>query len=91
MLIRDGAIAHARLADHVGANPSTLGGLPSIMNPSTGLGLQMLNGEVTRQGMMISYDNVFSWMALSVMLLAPLILILKPAPRIPMDREVHVD
>jgi hypothetical protein len=41
--------------------------------------------------MMISYDNVFSWMALSVMLLAPLILILKPAPRIPMDREVHAD
>ena len=54
-------------------------------------GLQILNGEVTRQGSMISYDNVFSWMALSVVLLAPLILILKPAPRIPTEVEVHAD
>jgi DHA2 family multidrug resistance protein len=91
MLIRDSALAHSRLADHIGAHPSTLTGLPAVMNPSTSLGLQILNGEVTRQGTMISYDNVFSWMALSVMLLAPLILILKPAPRIPMDREVHAD
>ena len=91
MLIRDGAIAHSRLADHLGTNASSLTGLPPAMNPSTGLGLQILNGEVTRQGMMVSYDNVFSWMALSVMLLAPLILILKPAPRIPMEREAHAD
>jgi DHA2 family multidrug resistance protein len=92
MLIRDGALAHARLADRItGGDPAIRALLPPIMDPSTGQGLQVLNGEVTRQGMMISYDNVFSWMALSVMLLAPLILILKPAPRIPMDREVHAD
>ena len=89
MLIRDSAVAHARLADHLAAADRSL--LPSIMDPSSGLGLQILNGEVTRQGTMVSYDNVFSWMALSVLLLAPLILILKPAPRIAMDREVHAD
>jgi MFS transporter, DHA2 family, multidrug resistance protein len=91
MLIRDSAIAHSRLTDHIGANPSVLGGLSPMMNPATGAGLQILNGEVTRQGTMVSYDNVFSWMALSVMLLAPLILLLKPAPRIPMEREVAAE
>ena len=89
MLIRDSALAHARLADHLPAADHSL--LPGMMNPANGLGLQILNGEVTRQGSMVSYDNVFSWMAVSVLLLAPLILILKPAPRIPMDREVHAD
>jgi DHA2 family multidrug resistance protein len=91
MLIRDSAIAHSRLTDHIGANPSVLGGLPQIMDPATAGGLQILNGEVTRQGTMVSYDNVFSWMALSVMLLAPLILLLKPAPRIQMGHEVQAD
>jgi DHA2 family multidrug resistance protein len=92
MLIRDSALAHARLADHlVGGDPMVRAALPPMMDPSTSTGLQILNGEVTRQGSMISYDNVFSWMALSVILLAPLILILKPAPRIPMEMEVHAD
>jgi hypothetical protein len=40
---------------------------------------------------MISYDNVFSWMALSIVLLLPLIIILKPAPQIPMEREVAAE
>ncbi|MDB5417527.1 MAG: EmrB/QacA family drug resistance transporter [Phenylobacterium sp.] len=92
LLIRDSALAHARLADHlVGGDPVVRAALPPMMDPSTSAGLQILNGEVTRQGSMISYDNVFSWMALSVILLAPLILILKPAPRIPMEMEVHAD
>ncbi|MDB5495208.1 MAG: EmrB/QacA family drug resistance transporter [Phenylobacterium sp.] len=92
LLIRDSALAHARLADHlVGGDPVARAALPPMMDPSTSTGLQILNGEVTRQGSMISYDNVFSWMALSVILLAPLILILRPAPRIPMEIEVPAD
>jgi len=92
MLIKDSALAHARLAERiVTGDPTVRAALPQIMDPSTSGGLQILNGEVTRQGTMVSYDNVFSWMALSVMLLAPLILLLKPAPRIPMGREVQAD
>jgi DHA2 family multidrug resistance protein len=92
MLIRDSAMAHQRLTERLaGGDPLVRGVLPSIMDPSSPQGLQILNGEVTRQGTMVSYDNVFSWIALSVVLLAPLILILKPAPKIPMDREVAAD
>lgn len=92
MLIRDSAIAHQRLSERIaGGDPVVRGFLPSIMDPTHPQGLQILNGEVTRQGTMVSYDNVFSWIALSVLLLAPLILILKPAPKIPMEREVAAD
>jgi DHA2 family multidrug resistance protein len=92
MLIRDSALAHARLAERfTSGDPAVRALLPPAMDPSTGLGLQLLNGEMTRQGTMISYDNVFSWLALSVVLLAPLILLLKPTPNISMDREVHAD
>jgi len=92
MLIRDSALAHARLSERIAVNDAVVRStLPSFMDPTTAGGLQVLNGEVTRQGSMVSYDNVFSWMALSIILLLPLIVILKPAPRIPMDREAHVD
>jgi DHA2 family multidrug resistance protein len=92
MLIRDSALAHARLSERIAASdPVIRSTLPKALDPSTSLGLQALNGEVTRQGSMVSYDNVFSWMALSIVLLLPLIMMLKPAPRIAMDREAHVD
>jgi DHA2 family multidrug resistance protein len=92
MLIRDSALAHARLSERIAVNdPVVRSTLPRIMDPSTSGGLQALNGEVTRQGSMVSYDNVFSWMALSIILLLPLIAILKPAPRIPMEREAHAE
>ncbi|HEX3699064.1 MAG TPA: MDR family MFS transporter [Phenylobacterium sp.] len=92
MLIRDGVLAHARLSERLSsADPTVRAALPAIMDPTHGSGLVALNGEVTRQGMMISYDNVFSWMALSIILLIPLILLLKPAQPLSMEREVHAD
>jgi MFS transporter, DHA2 family, multidrug resistance protein len=92
VLIYDAAMGHNRLSERISIGDPTLRSvLPPIMNPSTSTGLQVLNGEVTRQGTMISYDTVFSWMALSIMLLIPLILMLKPAPRLPVEREVHAD
>jgi DHA2 family multidrug resistance protein len=94
MLIRDSSLAHARIAERISPNdPIAQAMLPQIMNPGTGPGLAILNGEVTRQGSMISYDNVFSWMALSVILLLPLVFLLKPAPPVPPSPEqaVHAD
>jgi DHA2 family multidrug resistance protein len=92
MLIRDSALAHARLSERIDvSDPVIRSTLPKLLDPTTAGGLQALNGEVTRQGTMISYDNVFSWMALSIVLLLPLIIILKPAPQIPMEREAAAE
>jgi DHA2 family multidrug resistance protein len=92
MLIRDAALAHVRLSERITTSDAVLrSGLPGFMQPSSELGLQALNGEVTRQGTMISYDNVFSWIALSIVLLVPLILMLKPALPVGTEREVAAD
>jgi DHA2 family multidrug resistance protein len=49
-------------------------------------GLAQLNGEVTRQAMMIGYVDIFSWMTLITLAMIPLILILRPPPRAPMAK-----
>ena len=91
MAIRGSALAHSELASKIDpSNPMIRDSLPAIMDPTTARGLQVLNLEVTRQGAMIGYVDVFSWMTLATVLLVPLILILKPAPPIPMGRsEAH--
>jgi DHA2 family multidrug resistance protein len=92
MLIRDAALAHVRLSERITTSDAVVrSGLPSLMQPSNGMGLEALNGEVTRQGTMISYDNVFSWIALSIILLVPLILMLKPALPVGAEREIAAD
>jgi DHA2 family multidrug resistance protein len=79
MLIRDAAVAHARLSEHVTmTDPVLRWSLPSIFNLQSARGLAALNGEVTRQGSMISYDALFGGMALACLLLAPSLLLLKP-------------
>jgi DHA2 family multidrug resistance protein len=54
--------------------------LPAFMDPSTGFGLQALNGEITRQGAMIGYDWVFGLILVVTLGLFPLLLILRPPP-----------
>jgi len=92
-IIRDAALGHVRLSERLDlANPVLRSALPPFMNPGSDGGLQVLNGEVTRQGTMLSYEAVFSWMALSIILLIPLILVLKSAPPITGGpREAHAD
>ncbi len=93
MVIRDGALAHSVLAGQIDtSNPLLRFTLPKALDPSTPGGLMALNGEVTRQAAMIGYVDVFSWMTLLTLLLIPLILILRPAPAIRMEKiEVHAD
>ncbi|MDE2487521.1 MAG: MFS transporter, partial [Alphaproteobacteria bacterium] len=92
MLIRDAAMAHVRLSERIDlSNPVLRARLPAWMQPGAGSGLAALNGEVTRQGTMISYDNVFSWISLSIVLLVPLILLLKPALPVGTEREAHAE
>jgi DHA2 family multidrug resistance protein len=79
LLIRDSALAHSRLAEHIVITDPVVRMLPSFVNPRTTGGLQALNAEVTRQGAMIGYDAIFGWMGVAMFLLMPLLLLLKPA------------
>jgi DHA2 family multidrug resistance protein len=84
MLIRDAAVAHARLAEHVTVTDLVLRWtLPRIFDLQSTPGLVALNGEVTRQGMMISYDALFGAMAVGTLFLAPVLLFLKPPAAAP--------
>jgi len=79
MLIRDAAVSHSRLAEHVTVtDPVLRWAMPRMFDLQSVPGLAALNGEVTRQGTMISYDALFSGMAIGCLLLAPSLLLLKP-------------
>jgi MFS transporter, DHA2 family, multidrug resistance protein len=99
ILVRDAAMAHARLVEHITVtDPVLRWSLPQVFSLS-GPGLAVLNGEVTRQGTMISYDAVFGALGVLALLMAPALLILKPPPAqsaggpgVPAPaREVHAD
>ncbi|MGZ6014225.1 MAG: DHA2 family efflux MFS transporter permease subunit [Phenylobacterium sp.] len=81
ILIRDAAVAHSRLTEHVTVtDPVLRWALPHNFSLS-GPGLGLLNGELTRQGTMISYDAVFGALGALALLMAPALLILKPPPK----------
>ena len=85
-LIHQSALAHAALAEHVQpSDPVFRAVTPGWLNPDTPLGAQLLNGEVTRQAGMIAYDDVFAVIALMVVVVAPLILILRPPKQVPLS------
>ncbi len=78
MLIRDAAAAHSGLSEHITAvDPVLRWALPQVFSLQSGPGLSALNGEISRQGSMISYDALFSGMAIGCLLLAPSLLLLK--------------
>ena len=83
LLIRDSAAAHSGLSTHITAtDPVLRWAMPQMFSLQPGPGLSALNGELTRQGAMISYDALFSGMAIGCLFLAPSLLLLKP-PRAP--------
>jgi DHA2 family multidrug resistance protein len=80
LLIRDAAATHSALTEHVSeGDPMLRWALPPFFDMH-GPGLAMLNGEVTRQATMISYDAVFASLAVLTLLMAPPLLLLKPPP-----------
>jgi DHA2 family multidrug resistance protein len=83
ILVRDGASAHAGLSEHITiTDPVVRWSLPAIFDLRSQAGLAALNAEVTRQGMMISYDAIFSALAIVSLMLVPPLLLLRPPPRI---------
>jgi DHA2 family multidrug resistance protein len=92
MLIRDSAAAHSGLSTHVTVtDPVLRWALPQAFSLQPGPGLSALNGELTRQGAMISYDALFSGMAVGCLFLAPTLLWLKPPKGPPPGLEMAVD
>jgi DHA2 family multidrug resistance protein len=95
MVIRDSVLAHSVLAARIDpSSPLVRYALPPSMDPTNPIGLQILNGEITRQASMIGYVDVFAWMTLFICLLIPLLLILRPAQPLaggPRPAEAHVE
>jgi DHA2 family multidrug resistance protein len=84
-----GAAAHAVLAGHIEtSDPTVRAALPAALDPSAPLGLELLNGEVTRQAAMIAYDLVFSYMFLTTLLFLPLLVLIRPARAV---AGVHIE
>ena len=79
-LIHQTSVAHSVLAGHIQpSDPVIRATLPAVMDPATAVGLQVLNGEITRQGAMIAYDQLFSYLFLGTLMLFPLLAIIRPA------------
>lgn len=80
ILTNDTVLARSRLTQTIAVgDPTIAAALPPILNPATPEGLQVLSGEISRRAAMIGYDNIFSWMAMAVFLLLPLLLLMKSA------------
>jgi DHA2 family multidrug resistance protein len=81
-LINQTAMAHSVLAEHIQpSDPVFMSVNPAFMNPSDPLGVEVLNGEVTRQAGMIAYDAMFGAMIFLVVGMIPLLLLLRPPAR----------
>ena len=84
--------ARSGLTDNIAiGDPTITAALPAAASPATSDGIQVLNIEVSRQAAMIGYDNVFSFMAIGVVLLLPLLLMMKPAAPVRTDLESAVE
>jgi DHA2 family multidrug resistance protein len=81
-VVRNAALAHARLAEHVtDTSPMVRALLPPSADLTTAGNLASLNALVTRQAAMLSYNAVFAWMALATLMLIPLLLAMQPPRR----------
>jgi len=80
---RQSALAHSILAERATpGDPVFAAALPPTLNPGSSLGIQALNGEVTRQASMIGYDDMFTMMIAMVVIMAPLLLLVRSPPRV---------
>ncbi len=80
LLVRNTQIAHASLVEKVSnASPAYQDALvASTYNLATQNGLQVINGEITRQASMIAYVNDFWLMLILTLLVLPMLLVIRP-------------
>jgi DHA2 family multidrug resistance protein len=81
MVVRSSAMVHARMAERVTDTAPVVHHLPAAMSPFTAHGAAALNGLVTQQASMVSYNVVFAWMALLTLGLIPLLIAMRPPRR----------
>ncbi len=87
LLTHNTQVNHATLSAHINPfNPNFIAFLHQRLVPGSG-GLALLNGEVTRQALMISYNNDFLFMAALMGLMIPLTYLMKY--RFGSDHEVR--
>jgi len=84
------SVAHADMTAHIQSDsPVVRSGLPPLLDPSTGFGIEALNGEITRQAAMIAYIDDFKLMMLVTLGVMPLLLFMRTPAMAPPDRT-HV-
>jgi len=75
--------AHERLAENVNPYNPIIGSLPQAMSPGTTAGLELINGEVTRQATLIAYLGDFRLMMVMAIVAIPLLLLIRRPARAP--------
>ena len=83
LLAVNAAGAHERLSEFISASNPALGTLPPALDPSTAAGLELLNGEVTRQATLIAYLGDFRVMMAMAIVAIPLLLLMRRPGRAP--------
>ncbi|TPG22633.1 DHA2 family efflux MFS transporter permease subunit [Sphingomonas koreensis] len=78
MTIRNGATVHARLVEGIRPdNPNIARSMPSIDFSSVS-SLARINAEITRQAGMVSYIDAFYALFITILVISPLILFMRP-------------
>jgi DHA2 family multidrug resistance protein len=78
MTVRNADTVHARLVEGIRPdNPIVIQNLPNV-DFSDSAGMLQLNAEITRQASMVSYVDAFYLLFLASLLVAPLILLMRP-------------
>jgi len=80
LLVRNTQIAHSSLVEKISsASPAYQDAMvASTYNLATQSGLEVINGEVTRQASMIAYVNDFWLMLIMTLMVIPLLLLIRP-------------
>jgi MFS transporter, DHA2 family, multidrug resistance protein len=80
LFIRNSATAHARLAEPFHPDNPVLQATGGAFSLATPQGMAGAVGEVSRQAAMVAYTDVFRLMSIVTLVLAPLVLMVRPLP-----------
>jgi DHA2 family multidrug resistance protein len=91
MTIRNASTVHARLVEGVRPdNPAVSSAMPDL-DFSSAAALARFNGEITRQASMVSYVDAFHALFVVTIIVAPLILIMRPPRTSAAAPAMHLD
>ena len=87
------SVVHSALAAHIRpGDPVVSAMLPSMFNPATRMGMEALNGEITRQAAMVAYIDDFWVMMFITLAVMPLLMFMrKPKAAGPSPLHVAVE